>query len=175
MGKVFVLMMVGFLAGLCGAAPTYGGAEGRGDDPQIRIAQQQQEKPRAGGERGPRVHQDADEWRTAWQGLSPENRAALHQAWKNAAEKVKGLTPEQKRKMAQAADQMAAKLKNLSPEQKAALQQQLQKSAQTYESLTAEQKQAILTDLAGSLDKMGMLTPEKKAQLLAQYGRLLGR
>jgi len=171
MRKLFAVGMVGFLAGLIGLAPSYTRAEWGKDDTQIKMAQR---KPKAKRERGVRVRQDADEWRAAWQGLSPEDQATLTKAWSDATERVKGLTPEQKQQLKQSADQMAERLKNLSPEQKAQLQQQLEKSAKAYESLTAEQKQEILTQMADSIEKMGKLSPAQKAQLKANYKKLLG-
>ncbi len=97
MRKLFVLGLIGLLGGLVGFAPSSTGAEWGKDDTQLKVAQRKsQEKTRA---RGKAVRQDADEWRTAWQGLSPEDQATLTKAWGSATEKVKGLTPEQKQQL----------------------------------------------------------------------------
>lgn len=179
MRRVFILTTIGFLAGLIGFTPSYAGAGPAQGDAQIKVAQRKErektrtKEPKATGEKAAAVKQDAQEWLTAWQGLSPEDQAALTQAWSTATEKVKDLTPEQKQKIKQAGQQLAQKLKNLSPEQKAALQQQLQKAAQTYASLTAEQKQAMLTAMAGAIEKMGNLSSTVKGQLQANYQKLL--
>lgn len=173
MRKLVALGMVGLLTGWIGLVPDYAGAEQGRDDTQTTIAQRpKREKLR---ERQKAIRLDADEWRTAWQGLSPEDQATLTKAWSDATERVKGLTPEQKQQLRQAANQMAESLQNLSPEQKERLQQQLDQSAKAYASLTAEQKQTLLTQMADSIDRMGRLSTSQKAKLKASYKKLLGQ
>jgi TRAP-type C4-dicarboxylate transport system substrate-binding protein len=173
MRKLVALGMIGFLAGLIGLAPDSAGAGWGRDDAQTTIAQRpKREKLR---ERRKAIRLDADEWRAAWQGLSPEDQATLTKAWSDATERVKGLTPEQKQQLRQAANQMAESLKNLSPEQKERLQQQLDQSAQAYAALTAEQKQALLAQMSDYIDRMGKLSTAQKAQLKASYKKLLGQ
>lgn len=122
----------------------------------------------------PTIREDLEEWRTAWQGLTPQNQATLLKAWNNAVEAVKGLTPAQKQQIKAAAQQVGQMLQTLTPAQKAALKQQLQKTAQAYVALTAGQKQQILTAMANVIDKIGTLSPARKAQLEAVYQKLLG-
>jgi hypothetical protein len=118
--------------------------------------------------------QDAEEWRSAFGGLSPEDRATLATSWRNTIERIQDLTPEQRQKLLAGAERIGEELRNLSPEQKARLQERLQQSAVAYAALSAEQKQAMLAGLADSIERMRALTPAQKASLKALYRKLLG-
>lgn len=183
MRRVFVWGMIGFLGAVVGFTPLAAWAGwGEQSAPWMVAQRQRGERLReriqqGGGEHGRlqgAVRQDATEWQQAWQGLTPDQRTTLTQAWQDTAEKIKGLTPEQKQQLKQATAQTIAQLKDLSPEQKAQLEQQLKKSAQAYASLTAQQKQEMLTQLADSINQTGSLSPEQKAMLKANYQKLLG-
>jgi hypothetical protein len=118
--------------------------------------------------------QDAEEWREAWTKISPEDRATLSAAWRNAVEGIKDLTPEQKQRLTAAAQSVGEELKNLTPEQKKRLQDRLQRAAANYAALTAEQKQVILGNMSDSIERMRNVTPEQRQRLLALYRKLLG-
>lgn len=173
-----VLTLIGILAGLMGFASSPAGAEWAKGDPQIRMAQRDRgpggRAIAPSGPPGTAIRQEIEEWITAWQGVSPQNQAALNQAWQNAVAGVKGLTPAQKQKIKAAAQGLAQRFQNLSPAQKARLQQQFQQATQAYAALTAAQKQQILTAMANAIEGMGTLTPAQKAQMKANYQRLLG-
>ena len=61
---------------------------------------------------------DADEWRQAWQQLSPADQATLTQAWVGLADYARNLTPQQKQRLRDAAEQTADRLRRLTPAQK---------------------------------------------------------
>lgn len=180
MRKVLILGMGGLVVGLMVLIPPHAWGEGVGADTGTQVAQgrlrerlQEGIERRGGGSREAR-RQDAAEWQQAWQALSPEDRAALTQAWRDASDRIKNLTPEEKQRLKQAAGRVAEGLKNLSPEQKAKLQERLQKSAQNYAALTAEQKQEILTHLADKIERNGKLSQEQKDKLKGNFQKLLG-
>lgn len=118
--------------------------------------------------------QDADEWRAAWGGLSPDERATLGRAWRDSIARVQDLTPEQRQQILNAAEGVARELQDMTPEQKARLQDYLQRSAESYRALGPEQKQVILTNLADTIDRMKGLPAARKSALKALYRRLLG-
>ena len=177
------LGMIGFLMGLISLMPSDAWAGSGKHEAKVKGAEQgrgekARERTSKVKERSAPARQDAEEWRQAWQGLSPEDRTTLIQAQRDATEKAtekgKSLTPQQKQRIKQGATQLDEHLKNLSPQQKAQLQKDLNKSAQSYASLTAEQKQEILTGMAETIEQRRTLSPEQKARLKDSYAKLLG-
>src|SRR5687767_10996118 len=55
--------------------------------------------------------QDAEEWRSAWGGLSSQDRSTLISAWVNTVERLEPLTPEQRRQLVEAAERLGERLR----------------------------------------------------------------
>jgi hypothetical protein len=117
---------------------------------------------------------DADEWRQAWQQLSPADQATLTQAWIGLADHARNLTPQQKQRMRDAAQQTADRLRRLTPAQRAQLRQQLERARDAYQGMNVDDKAALLARMSDTIDRLKDLTPAQREALKSLYRRLLG-
>ena len=116
---------------------------------------------------------DADEWRQAWQQLSPADQATLTQAWVGLADYARSLTPQQKQRLRDAAAQTADRLRRLTPAQREQLRQQLEKAREAYQGMNPDDKAALLARMADTIDRLKDLTPSQREALKSLYRRLL--
>ena len=155
MNKLLVLSVLSLAAALVG--PGSVSPDPFPDTPRQAARKERRQERRAGTATNP----DVEEWRQAWQELSPADQATLTQAWTNLADAARSLTPAQKQRIRAAAQRAAERLRNLTPAQRAELRAELQKAA-------------LLAQLADTIERLQSLTPAQKEALKALYRRLLG-
>jgi hypothetical protein len=139
-------------------------------DPFAETPRQRRQERRAARHNSP----DADEWRQAWQQLSPADQDTLTRAWVGLADHARNLTPQQKQRLRDAAQETADRLRRLTPAQRAQLRQQLEKAREAYLDLNADDKAALLARMADTIDRLKDLTPPQREALKSLYRRLLG-
>jgi TRAP-type C4-dicarboxylate transport system substrate-binding protein len=132
----------------------------------------QRERPGAKALEGARG--SAQQWKAAWEALSPEPQKAVAESMESASQDVRNLSPEKKQAIQESAKKAAASAKSMTPEQKDKVRQEVQKSAEACKQMTPEQKQQFLSSMGANLEKVQGMTPEQRKRLVEAMKAQIG-